>query len=76
LAIRPRETEEGEIVVRRYTEVRPKWVLITKSLNGRSGNYVKNRWYKHIAKSGRASMPFVGTPEQEVLIVDQQKKMV
>jgi hypothetical protein len=73
LAARPWSPDEDEIVVRRYAEVGPRWVRIAKSLDGRSGNDVKNRWHKHIAKSGRAAVPFLAPPEPVILVVRPQK---
>jgi hypothetical protein len=34
----------------KYAVIGPKWVEISKYLVGRSGNDVKNRWHKHLAK--------------------------
>jgi hypothetical protein len=52
---------EDEIVRREYAEIGPKWVEISKLLTGRSGNDVKNRWHKHIAKGKARSA--AGTAE-------------
>lgn len=42
--------EEDEILLYFYSIIGPKWVEIAKKLPGRSGNNVKNRWYKHLCK--------------------------
>jgi hypothetical protein len=42
--------EEDAVVLERYRELGPRWVEIAKTLNGRSGNHVKNRWYRHLAR--------------------------
>jgi hypothetical protein len=47
----PWSAAEDEFVSRKYAEIGPKWVEISKSLTGRSGNDVKNRWHKHISKN-------------------------
>jgi hypothetical protein len=41
---------EDELVRRKHAENGPKWAEISKSLTGRSGNDVKNRWHRHLAK--------------------------
>jgi hypothetical protein len=41
---------EDELLIAKYRDFGPKWVKISRLLNGRSGNEVKNRWYKHIVK--------------------------
>jgi hypothetical protein len=51
LVNRPWSPEEDSILIERYHLLGPKWVEIGKLLNGRSGNNVKNRWYKHILKA-------------------------
>lgn len=42
--------EEDAIILQKYSEIGPHWVAISKFLNGRSGNNVKNRWYKFLSK--------------------------
>jgi hypothetical protein len=49
----PWTQEEDQILREKYAELGPKWVEISKGLNGRSGNDVKNRWYKHLSKWGQ-----------------------
>jgi hypothetical protein len=73
LAPGPWLPDEDEIVVQKYAELGPKWVEIAKSLNGRSGNDVKNRWHKHIAKSRRPPAPALRVPEPAILVVPPQK---
>lgn len=41
--------EEDRIIIEQYEVIGPKWMQISTYLDGRSGNNVKNRWYKHIA---------------------------
>ena len=42
--------EEDEIIKQKYQELGPRWAAISNYLEGRSGNNVKNRWYKYILK--------------------------
>jgi hypothetical protein len=42
--------DEDELIMRQYGALGPRWVEISKMLVGRSGNDVKNRWYKHLVK--------------------------
>lgn len=46
----PWRPEEDELIVRKYKEIGPHWVEISKLLNSRSGNNVKNRWHKYLCK--------------------------
>lgn len=41
---------EDRIILMKYMEIGPKWVEISTFIPGRSGNDVKNRWYKHIIR--------------------------
>jgi hypothetical protein len=41
---------EEDLILTKFREIGPKWVRISSSLPGRTGNDVKNRWHKHIAK--------------------------
>jgi hypothetical protein len=41
---------EEELIFTKFQELGPKWVTIAVFLPGRTGNDVKNRWHKHIAK--------------------------
>lgn len=42
--------EEDDKLLSLLSIIGPKWVEISKHLPGRSGNNVKNRWYKHLSK--------------------------
>jgi hypothetical protein len=39
------------VLIAKFHQIGPKWVEIGKLLSGRSGNNVKNRWYKHLCKT-------------------------
>ena len=43
--------EEDQIIIEKYRQFGPRWTVISSFLDARSGNNVKNRWYKHILKS-------------------------
>lgn len=45
---------EDSLIISKYLEIGAKWVEISKYIHGRSGNDVKNRWYKHLVR--RASI--------------------
>jgi hypothetical protein len=50
--------EEDQMVVAKFREFGPHWVRIATFLPCRSGNDVKNRWYKHILRfSPRGEKP-------------------
>jgi hypothetical protein len=46
----PWTREEDAIVIDRYRQFGPKWAEISRYLSGRSGNHVKNRWHRHLAR--------------------------
>lgn len=47
---KPWTEEEDKIIIKYYQIFGPHWVRISSFLYGRSGNNVKNRWYKFLAK--------------------------
>jgi hypothetical protein len=51
LTTNPWTPEEDAILIHKFHQIGPKWVEIGKLLSGRSGNNVKNRWYKHLCKA-------------------------
>jgi hypothetical protein len=51
LVITPWSPEEDALLRRKYAELGPKWVEISRWFRGRSGNDVKNRWNRHISKT-------------------------
>jgi hypothetical protein len=63
---------EDALLSRQYQRIGRKWAEISRSINGRTGNDGKNRWYKHVCKSasGRGSDPGrvmeanAGTPQK------------
>jgi hypothetical protein len=56
----PWTPEEDAILIRKFHQIGPKWVEIGKLLSGRSGNNVKNRWYKHLCKSDIGNLVGLG----------------
>ncbi|OHT11201.1 Myb-like DNA-binding domain containing protein [Tritrichomonas foetus] len=58
--------EEDSIILQKYNDLGPHWVSISKFLVGRSGNNVKNRWYKFLAKLSTDSLqkPVMQTRKQ------------
>jgi hypothetical protein len=58
----PWSPEEDAILLDRFQLLGPKWVEIGKLLHGRSGNNVKNRWYKHLKKASVVQLG-VGSPD-------------
>jgi hypothetical protein len=49
--------EEDTMILEKFKDIGPKWVEISKFLNGRSGNHVKNRWHKHLSKLANVQQP-------------------
>ena len=47
---KPWSPEEDEIIQQKYQIYGSHWVKISQFLEGRSGNNVKNRWYKYLSK--------------------------
>ena len=52
---------EDEIILKMHKEIGPKWSLIAKQLVGRSGNNVKNRWYKFLSKQKHNHTPLLSS---------------
>jgi hypothetical protein len=50
LVTNPWTAEEDALIIEKFHQIGPKWVEIGKMLHGRSGNSVKNRWYKQLSK--------------------------
>jgi hypothetical protein len=62
LITNPWTPEEDAIVIAKFHQIGPKWVEIGKLLSGRSGNNVKNRWYKHLCKTDIGATPAAPDP--------------
>jgi hypothetical protein len=61
----PWAPEEDAIVLDKHSEIGAHWVQISKFLPGRSGNDVKNRWYKFLSKrvaAGQVDFPRLTSP--------------
>lgn len=48
LRTEPFTKEEDLLLIKNYTEIGPKWSIITKYFEGRSPNSLKNRWHRHL----------------------------
>ncbi|OHT12606.1 hypothetical protein TRFO_03637 [Tritrichomonas foetus] len=46
----PWTQQEDEVLIKLHKEIGPKWSKMMRSLQGRSGNDIKNRWHKHLIK--------------------------
>jgi hypothetical protein len=46
----PWTTVDDDLLIAKYRELGAKWVQISRFFERRSGNDVKNRWYKYIVK--------------------------
>ena len=42
---------EDQLIISLYQKIGPHWLTISKSLPGRSGNDIKNRWHKKLLKN-------------------------
>jgi hypothetical protein len=58
---------EDAIIIETYNQIGPRWVEIAKVLSGRSGNSVKNRWYKRLCKRVN------GVPAQPLTVVEGEE---
>jgi hypothetical protein len=50
LVTSPWTPEEDAIIIAQFHVIGPRWVEIAKSLSGRSGSHVKNRWHRHLCR--------------------------
>ena len=53
ISTEPWNEEEDLLIMKMHKEIGSKWTQIAQHLVGRSGNNVKNRWYKHLKKFGK-----------------------
>ena len=79
--------EEDQIIIEKYKQYGPRWTIIAKFLDSRSGNNVKNRWYKYISKresdiTTTAPLPrkkkaniLEEKPEEEFAVIDLEKEI-
>jgi hypothetical protein len=47
---------EDELLRKKLTQFGPKWVMLARSFPGRTGNHLKNRWYKVLLKRPSSSV--------------------
>lgn len=66
--------EEDSIIIRMHEEIGSHWMQISEYLQGRSGNQVKNRWYKHIVKQNGFDFKDQNIPEIVEEIHEKQGK--
>lgn len=52
----PWTCEEDQLIMSKFSKIGAHWVQIAKVLGRRSGNDVKNRWYKHLSKKYNQAM--------------------
>ena len=79
--------EEDRIIIEKYRQFGPRWTVISNFLEARSGNNVKNRWYKYITKrytdiTTTAPMPrkkkelvFDEKPIEDFSVMDLEKEI-
>jgi hypothetical protein len=65
LVTNPWTPEEDAILIETFHQIGPKWVEIGKLLSGRSGNNVKNRWYKRLCKADIGAKPKGAVPAEQ-----------
>lgn len=59
--------EEDEILLSLLSIIGSKWVEISRHIPGRSGNDVKNRWYKHLSKKHPAIKALYVTKQRNTI---------
>ena len=65
--------EEDQIIIEKYRQFGPRWTVISSFLDARSGNNVKNRWYKHILKSQSDITTTASLPRKKKIPVSEEK---
>jgi hypothetical protein len=71
LVTNPWTREEDAVLIEKFHQIGPKWVEIGKLLSGRSGNNVKNRWYKHLCKADIGAAPLAPGEQKAPLDLGQ-----
>lgn len=64
--------KEDSIILEKFKEIGPKWLLISKELHGRSENMIKNRFYSYLKK--KLNEDNQGQREEENLQCQEQEK--
>lgn len=62
---------EDQIIIQKYHEIGARWTSIAKFLQGRSGNDVKNRWYKVISKREKNLTTIAPNPRRKKSEIQQ-----
>ena len=61
--------EEDKLLNELYEKLGPKWVQMSKLIEGRSENDIKNRWYKHI-------LPGKNNVEKEIIFNHEETEVL
>lgn len=69
----PWTPQEDKIILEKYKQFGKRWVEIAKHLPGRSGNNVKNRWYKYLAISTNRNKVYTQLKEKPIKMRGERK---
>ena len=71
---KPWSPEEDEIIRQKYQIYGSHWVKISQFLDGRSGNNVKNRWYKYLSKRDPSNVKITNEHKLQNISNEQEQK--
>ena len=67
----PWSSQEDDILINMYKAIGPKWSKMMVNLPGRSGNDIKNRWYKHLIKKSNQTVKINNINNSKISYDDQ-----